>query len=140
MTNYKRISVRRQDKTRIGETHDRIYTVLDQIFGQYLGFQKNTHKSAVDSQFYVDEFADNFLLHDGQFNTADIDIWLDDESLDVRIKVTHDGNDFDPLDPNAQCVNIRNAAARLTVSPQTSNFGDRERKSVSIKYNLKAQT
>ncbi len=138
-TIYKRIVVRRKDKERIPETHDAIYNITDEIFNNFMGTEKLSHKSALDSPFYVNEIADNFLKHDSQFFSADIDIWLE-ENLNVTIQISHDGIDFDPIEISSKCPRIRAAAERLTVSSQTILIGAKETKKITIKYNLNGQS
>ena len=133
---YKRITINHSHRSKVSEAHDQIYAELDLFLSEYLGLGKETHQSAFDTKFYVEELADNFLQYDATFTKVTIDIWITDGD-DVHLKVIHNGNDFDPLSDQSRCVNIKAAIDRLNISPQVITASERETLRFNIKYKLK---
>lgn len=136
---YKRFILRRsdKDKQRCAIKHDEIYEGLDVLFSQTFS-KKISTTSVIDTKFFLDEIADNFLIHDNSFETAKIDIWVDTD-LHVTIKVTHDGREFNPLDENSNCVNIKAAAARLSLKPPTQYPYSHLPERFGLSFNLEAE-
>lgn len=135
---YTRITIRRDNKNHVPDTHDYIYGELDGFLSEVIGLGKETHVGAVDTKFFVDEIADNFLLYDDVFNKVTIDLWLDQE-MHMEMKIVHDGNDFDPLDAASDCPKIKAAIHRLNITPQEITLGERETTRFWIKYSLRRQ-
>lgn len=134
---HMRFLLRRADteSSRRAEKHDEIYEGLDAIFTSQFASPVPI-KSKIDTKFFLDEIADNFLEHDSSFDKANIDIWVDRDTLDVTVKVTHDGREFNPLDPNGPCENILAAADRLRMSPPRQDPHSHRPERFGLKYNL----
>lgn len=134
---YKRFILRRTDKDHLkrAEKHDEIYSWLDEVFGSDFSSPVPL-QSKIDTKFFLDEIADNFLIHDGSFETAKIDVSISRQSLDVDIKVYHDGREFNPLDVGSTCHNIKAAAARLKLKPPHQNPISHLDERFGLSYNL----
>lgn len=135
---HTRFILRRSDKDafKAAEKHDEIYLKLNSIFAEEFA-ELVPAESIIDTKFFIDEIADNFLEHDPAFDTAKIDVWIERSTLDVHIHVSHNGRNFDPMSPESSCENIKNAAARLKISPPKTDPHAHLEKKFGISYNLK---
>ena len=133
-----RIGIRRNDKNDQPKAMDVIYSALDKEILPYIGVGKATHTRAVDTKFIVAEIANNFLMHDDQFFVANVELEIDSITLLVTLGVSHDGIEFNPIDPGSKCKFIRAAAERLTVSMPGTSIGESVRKKLTLKFSLKA--
>ena len=135
---YKRFILRRSDKDvlKAAEKHDEIYTEINKMFADQFS-EPVPATSIIDTKFFIDEIADNFLEHDLAFDTAKIDVWIERDTLDVHIHISHNGRNFDPMSLESNCENIKNAAARLKVSPPKNDPHAHLEKKFGISYNLK---
>lgn len=136
---YKRISIKKSDKTNRLAAHDRIYDILNELLAGYIGVGKDTHEGATDTKFFIDEIADNFLRYDGLFQNVDIDISINSTTLEIELKISHDGNDFDPLSADSKCYKIKAAANRIQAEPQSITVGSEEKLKFKLKFNLKGK-
>lgn len=136
---YARITVRASDRADRLAAHDRIYGQLDVLLEPFLGVGKPTHPGAMDTKFFVDEIADNFLRYDKQFFQVDIDVSIDSASLDVDLRVKHDGNNFDPFSAGSKCEKIKAAVQRIKATPEYATAAEEEHLRFKLKYSLKSE-
>lgn len=136
---YKRFNLNKSDKTqeKAAQKHDEIYAGLDEMFSNLVDPIKESSK--IDTSFFVDEIADNFLIHDSSFDFAKIDIWIEQTTLEVKIQISHNGADFNPLSDDSRCDNIKAAANRLTGSGQYEQEHSHVPKRYSLKYKLEKE-
>lgn len=118
---------------RKAEIHDEVYKALDEMFTQI----DITEEDKIDTKFFTDEIVDNFLEHDAVFNKANLDIWINRNTRDVEIKITHNGRPFNPLTAIDRCENIKAAASRLTTKAATGRLNQHLEEQFGLAYNLK---
>ncbi len=130
------------DEDRI-EVNDKVYDLLDEELGPYIGMGKPTHKRAILTKLMVSEVVDNFFPskdwvkdYDKEFTQIVLLVHVS-ENEEARVELTHDGNDFDPFADDSPCEKIKLCRDEIGFRKKPDGYGSCEpKKGFKLKYKL----
>lgn len=100
------------------EIIDEVYALIDNELGDISSI--NDHKK--DIRLVCHEWFKNILDHDQRAMRVRFEIESRNNRIDVGI--SHDGDQFDPLDEKSNCEFIKKIAHRLNIKPTKTTMTD----------------
>jgi len=100
--------------------NDEVYDYLDSVLGNLY----SQNEKAKDTRLIVREIMDNVARHGIANGTQSVSLQLTNIGTNtIEVKISHDGQNFDPFDTNSNCHFIKSIKSRLQIQTKM-HLGD----------------